>query len=196
MAQDPLRVLLKVRRRIVDQARLNVGLCLEAEAAASKRIDALDEMVRRNQEAGENFPERNQFLEIIYRRHDEIRAQRTALVDALKHVQTQTAEARAVLVTVRTSAEVVEQLVDERAAADAREAERREQHTLDDIARALFWRQRIGQVIARQKVRDLRGAIAAEQPSREVAAQVAGFLKVAHYIKLHEEPNEDNASEP
>jgi flagellar biosynthesis chaperone FliJ len=48
------------------------------------------------------------------------------------------AEARAALVTARTAAESVETLITERADAAEADADRREQHALDDMARTRF----------------------------------------------------------
>ena len=47
MARDPLRVLQAIRRRLVEQARYALGECLKAEAEVADRIAVLDDAVRR-----------------------------------------------------------------------------------------------------------------------------------------------------
>jgi hypothetical protein len=49
MARDPLKILSVVRQRAVDRQRQALAACLQAEAAAEDRIQALDEAVRRDQ---------------------------------------------------------------------------------------------------------------------------------------------------
>jgi flagellar export protein FliJ len=135
MARDPLRILLSMRQRSIEQARYALGACLAAEGQAADRLRALDEMVRRDRETARSWQESHQFVEMSAARLDAMLAQRRTLLAELVMAEARSAEARAVVVAARTAAEAVEQLMAERAAANQAETARREQHVMDDITR-------------------------------------------------------------
>jgi flagellar export protein FliJ len=135
MARDPLRILLSMRQRSVEQARYALGACLAAETQAADRLRALDEMVRRDRETARSWQESHQFVEMSAARLEAMLAERRSLLTELAMAEARSAQARAVVVAARTAAEAVEQLMGERTAANQAEAAKREQHVMDDITR-------------------------------------------------------------
>jgi hypothetical protein len=143
MARDALRILLSMRRRSVEQARRVLAARLAAEAEVVDRIRWLDNTVHRDHQAAEAWPDAHRFLEMFANRQDVIQGERRILAADLAAAELETGEARGVVSAARTAAEAVEELIGEREAASQAEAAKREQHVLDDIARArLALRQR------------------------------------------------------
>ena len=136
MARDPLRILLAIRRRAVEQARYALGTCLATEAEIGERIWSLDDTARRDREAGGAWQDAHQFSEMTAIRLEAKQAERRALKADLTLAEGHSADARGILTAARTAAEAVAQLAGDRAAAAQAELDRREQHVLDDIARA------------------------------------------------------------
>jgi hypothetical protein len=136
MARDKLRVLLSMRRRWVEQARYALGACLAAECEAAEKIRALDDTARRDSETGRTWQDSHQFLEVSAIRQDASRAERGTILMDLTSAEAESENARGVVSDARAAAEAVEQFIAERAAAYREEALGREQHVLDDIARA------------------------------------------------------------
>jgi flagellar export protein FliJ len=135
MARDPLKVLLTVRQRSVEQARQALGSCLAEEAAATDRIKSLDETTRRNRAATSAAVDLQLFKDMFAIQRNVLQADRHAATLALTAAEQRSAEARAVMVEARTAAESVQRLLDERAARRDAEISRQEQHALDDMAR-------------------------------------------------------------
>jgi flagellar export protein FliJ len=136
MARDPLRILLAVRQRSVEQARSALGACLKAEAEVSEGIRSLEDAARRDRATSAAWPEAHQFHEMAAVRLEVARAERLNAAATLQAAASQTEAARGVVTEARTAAEAVEQLIDERKAANQAGIAAREQHALDDIARA------------------------------------------------------------
>jgi flagellar biosynthesis chaperone FliJ len=136
MARDPLRILLSIRRRAVEQARYALGACLVTEAGVADRIRSLDDTVRRDHEVSKAWQESHQFLEMSAIRTEVTRTERRTISADLAVAGIRSEEARGVVSAARTAAEAVEQLIGERLVASQADAARREQHVLDDIARA------------------------------------------------------------
>ena len=135
MARDPLRILQTVRRRSVEAARYALGACQTAEAQAADKIRAIDDAAQRDRMAHSQVPEAPQFLDMFVRRVAATEAERRAAASALADAQAQSAAARAAVAEARAAAEAVETLIAERAAAEEIEANRRDQHALDDMTR-------------------------------------------------------------
>jgi flagellar export protein FliJ len=135
MARDPLQILLSMRRRSVEQARYALGACLATEARVTDRIRSLDDTVRRDRETVRAWQDSHQFLEMSTVRLEAMLAQRRTMLAELAMAEARSAQARGVVAAARTAAEAVEQLMGERAVANRAEADKREQHVLDDIAR-------------------------------------------------------------
>jgi flagellar biosynthesis chaperone FliJ len=138
MARDSLEILRAVRRRSVEEARYALGACLTAEAQAAAAVQAITDAARRDRAAYQAAEHSHQFLEMFVCGLRASDAKRLAAEVALTAAQARSAEARAVVVAARMAAEAVETLNVERAAAAELEANRREQHALDDIARTRF----------------------------------------------------------
>lgn len=138
MAGEPMRMLLRVRRHGMEQARQALAACLTAEAAAAERLRAIDDAARRDRAASQAVAESHRFLDMFSWRLEAAAAERQAAEAALAAAQADSTAARAVLVEARTAAEAVETLITERAAAVEADGRRREQHTLDDMARTRF----------------------------------------------------------
>lgn len=133
MAADKLRTLHTVRRLEVDQARQALGQCLRAEAEAEQRIATLDDKLRRDRAA--EIEGAHWFIDMFAARFATVHADYRTAIDVLAAARARSAEARSLVVSARTAMEVVEQLIAERDVAKRAEAARRDQHTLDDIAR-------------------------------------------------------------
>ena len=143
MARDPLQVLLAIRERAVEQARYALAACLTTENNIADKARSLDAAVQRDREASATWREAHQFLEMSAVRLGAARAERQTVAAELTAAAVRSAGARGVVTAARTAAEAVEQLIGEREATSQADAARREQHELDDIARArLVVRQR------------------------------------------------------
>jgi flagellar biosynthesis chaperone FliJ len=138
MARDTMRMLLAVRRHAVEEARAGLSACLRSEAAAADRLRAIDEAAERDRVASRSVAEAHRFIDMFALNVQANAAGRQAAEAALSVASEAAGEARIVLVAARTAAESIQTLINERAAAAAAEADRREQHALDDMARARF----------------------------------------------------------
>ena len=109
---------------------------MRAETAISDAISALDEAERRDRGVSQAWQDAHRFLEMSAVRGSAVRAERRTAVAALAVAAARSADARGVVTTARTAVETVEQLIAERDAASRVREASREQHVLDDIARA------------------------------------------------------------
>ena len=144
MARDPLRPVLLIRRREVDQARAALAECLAVETRLVERIGVLDETARRSREATGAWEDGHVFLEMAALHQTTMQMRRQELEAELAAAMAGSAQARQVLAAARTAAEAVKQLIEQREAADRAETDRREQHVLDDVTR--------GRQVARYRV--------------------------------------------
>ena len=135
MARDPVRVLQTLRQRSIEQARFILATCLKAEADAVDRIDALDAAAERDRNAHQVVENAYLYQEMFSRRIQANRSERQGADSILLALQARSAEARAALAAARTAAEAVDTLIADRTAAEQAEADRREQHVMDDMAR-------------------------------------------------------------
>jgi flagellar biosynthesis chaperone FliJ len=135
VARDPLRILLAVRRQSVEQARALLGACLRSEAEALEGIRLLADAERRERTTCAAWPEALGFVEMAALRREVTRARRRDAEAALAAAEAKSAQARDGVTAARTAAEVVEQLIEERACAWRTEQALQEQHALDDISR-------------------------------------------------------------
>jgi flagellar biosynthesis chaperone FliJ len=138
MARDPLRMLRTVRRHAVEQARHALAACLRIETVAADKLRAIDEAAERDRVATRSVVEAHRFIDMFALHLQASATERRTAEVALMAARAAAAEARAALVAVRTAAESVETLITERADAAEADADRDEQHALDDMARARF----------------------------------------------------------
>jgi hypothetical protein len=135
MARDKMDVLLTIRRRAIDKSRQSLARCLRVEAAASEALRAIDDAVLRERALADRFPELPHGMEVFAHWSVRVSAERLAAAAALADGEAQSAAARAVLASARSAARVVERTIEERAAVARAEAEKRDQHAMDDITR-------------------------------------------------------------
>ena len=138
MAADSIRILRAVRRRSVEDARQALGACLAAEAQAVDAVQAIVDKTRRDRAAHQTVEEAHQFLEMFLRRSGVAEAERVSAEAAVTAARARSDAARIAVVTAKTAAEAVETLIAERTLSDEKDANRREQHGLDDMARTRF----------------------------------------------------------
>ena len=136
MARHPLNILLIVRQRGVDQQCQAFATCLKLETTAMEAVRALDDAAQREREAADRHPEHHGGMDMLATWLRRMRADRVRGSAALAAAQGQTALSRAALAAARSAAQVVEKLIEDRAAEARAKAEAREQHALDDIARS------------------------------------------------------------
>ena len=135
MGRDPLGVLLTVRQRTVDQSRQALAACLKAETAAIEAIRSIDYVIDQEQDAANQFPEHHCGTDTVAAWLGRVRAERMQAVATLAAAETQTAAARAVLLAARSAVQAVQHTIAERAVVARAEADKREQHDLDELAR-------------------------------------------------------------
>ncbi len=135
MARDPLRILLGIRQRTVDEARRALAACIQAESDIADRIRSHDESIQRDSEVSAAWAESHRFHEMSALRLAALRTARRRMEADLAAAEARSATAREAVVAARSAAEAVEQLINERAAAATEEANKQEQHASDDIAR-------------------------------------------------------------
>lgn len=138
MAANSIRILRSVRRRSVEEARFALGACLATEAQAVDALEAIVEQARRDRAAHQTVEEPHQFLDMFVRRSGVAEAERVSAEAALTAARARSKAARIAVVAAQTAAEAVETLIAERALSDEEDANRREQHALDDMTRTRF----------------------------------------------------------
>ena len=136
MPRDRLRIIRTVRQRGVEHARQALAACLQAEADAAERIQAIDVAGIKDRAAYHGIEDGFRFQEMFSRRVQARAADRRSAEAALAAAQDRSAETRATVVAAQTALEAVETLINERAAAAAHEADQRLQHALDDMTRS------------------------------------------------------------
>ncbi len=162
MARDPMRVLLTVRRHAVEAERRTLAGCVAEQAAIAARIAALDDAMLRDRDAAAGWDDAYRFLELAPVRRDAWLADRRTLVLEADAAACVSQAGRDRLAAARTASESVVQSMSEREAERRAEAIRREQHELDDVARALPAKPRTH---AGERHRDERPDRAASQQS-------------------------------
>jgi hypothetical protein len=135
MARDKMEVLLTIRRRAIDKSHQALARCLTVEAAASEALRAIDDAVLRERALADRFPELSHGMEVFAHWSVRVSAERLGAVAALADGEAQSAAARAVLASARSAARAVERTIEERTAVARAEAEKRDQHAMDDITR-------------------------------------------------------------
>jgi flagellar biosynthesis chaperone FliJ len=131
-------MLRRIRRRAVEQARHALAACQRTETEAVDKLRTIDESAERDRVAKRSLAEAYCFIDMFVLRSQAGATERHAAEAALTAARAAAAEARAALVAARMAAESVETLVEERADSAEADANRREQHALDDMARTRF----------------------------------------------------------
>jgi flagellar export protein FliJ len=135
MPRDPLQILHAVRRRGVDAAATVIAARVATESAAQRRLLAIDAARQRERDSAAKQPDSYQFQDMAALRLRKLQADHAAAQTDLDAAESQTRTAREHLLEQRTAEKSVATLVEQREATALANALRREQHTLDDIAR-------------------------------------------------------------
>lgn len=134
MPEQPLTVLLQVRRLAVDQARQSLADCLSAEAAATETAHAIATEIAAETAAATVISADDVAVEGFAQWLRRMLPRQRAAEDALLAAELQTREARAVLAATRAGVRAIETLLAQRAAERQAEASRQEQARLDEVA--------------------------------------------------------------
>ena len=135
MARGTLARLHTLRQHAADRAVQTLAACLAAETDAAAFVAAIERAIpieRARVDAAADAPPA---METYARWAAEARARHAVAIAALAQAQRDTTGARARLAEARSDARAVEELIAVRAARAREMADRREAHTLDDIAR-------------------------------------------------------------
>jgi flagellar biosynthesis chaperone FliJ len=138
MARDPMRMLRTIRRHAVEQARHALAACQRTEIDAADKLRTIDEAAECDRIAKRSLAEAYCFIDMFVLRLQASATERHAAEAALRTARAAADDARDALVAARMAAEAVETLITERADAAEADANRREQHALDDMARTRF----------------------------------------------------------
>jgi flagellar biosynthesis chaperone FliJ len=142
MARDPLLVLLKLRLQVVDHARRQVAACVEGEQRIVAHLQSIEEARRLDEAARETMTDAWRYEDMFAASRKRHAERRQVLANELRAATSRSEAARHGLSMARMAAEAVERLVEVRRSEAQEEARRRQQHALDDVARALWLRQR------------------------------------------------------
>lgn len=136
MARDPLRTVLAIRERAVDELQRELAACIRSEAEIAMRIAALDQAASRDRSFHQGLPEPHRFQDMFAVRRIADAVAKASAERELVDAESRSAQARSALVAARVEAEVVGAVIAERAALTATALARREQHELEEAARA------------------------------------------------------------
>jgi flagellar export protein FliJ len=132
--RDPLTSLLRLRRTTVDAARQDLAACLAAEDAAARTVAELKAAVAREMEAASSLAADDADVEAFAAWLRQIRPRQAEAHAAHDRARANTTRSRAALASARAAERAAEMMLDKRVAEQRAEAERREQHTLDEVA--------------------------------------------------------------
>jgi flagellar export protein FliJ len=134
MTRDPLEALLRLRRLAADEARRSLADSLRAEDQAVQAIAVIEAAIERETEAATNLAAGDAEVEAFSAWLRRIRPKQHAAYAAGDHAEAETARARIVLAAARAAVQAAEEMLEKQAAARQAEAERKEQHALDEVA--------------------------------------------------------------
>jgi hypothetical protein len=135
MANEPLAVLLRLRLLTIDQARQALADCLEVEATASARCNAIEAAIAHEMQAASELTSDDNAVEDFAAWLHRILPDQAAADAALLSAETRTKETRLVLAAARAGARSVEATLERKAAERMLQVGRREQLALDEAAR-------------------------------------------------------------
>jgi flagellar export protein FliJ len=132
MTRDPLESLVRLRRLAVDQARRGLADCLRIEEETMHAVAIIEAAIQRETEAASDLAADDADVEAFAAWLRRIRPKQHAA--HLAEAEAETAQARVVLAAARTAMEAAEEMLAKHDAARQAEAERQEQHALDEVA--------------------------------------------------------------
>jgi flagellar export protein FliJ len=134
MTRDPLESLMRLRRLAVDQARRGLADCLRIEEETMHAVAIIEAAIERETEAASDLAADDADVEAFAAWLRRIRPKQHAAHLAEDEAEAETAQARVVLAAARTAVEAAEEMLAKHDAARQAEAERQEQHALDEVA--------------------------------------------------------------
>jgi flagellar export protein FliJ len=132
--RDPLQSLVRLRRQAVDQARRGLADCLRMEDEAMHAVATIEAAIERETEAATDLAAGDAEVEAFAAWLRRIRPKQYAARMAEDEAVAATAGARVTLVAARSAAEAAEEMLAKHDAARRAEAERLEQHAIDEAA--------------------------------------------------------------
>ena len=132
MMPDPLSTLIKLRRRVCDEARLALAKAIAAEAEAEARVQAVDRTIAIEAEAAADPAGSDATVEAFVAWLPGARGLLEEARRTLVDLQAETARVRAELTASRTAFESVEALDQQRREAAHLARERRAERDLED----------------------------------------------------------------
>lgn len=133
MRDDAIRALLRLRQIAQDEARLLLSGCLERESATAGRVRVIERAIQTETEHASSLDGSDATVETFAVWLRRARADLADATGALQEAEAQTHEARAVLNASRSAVEAVEAELRRREVAQQVDADRREQHALDEV---------------------------------------------------------------
>ncbi len=137
MANDPLDILLRLRRLAIDQARQALADCLGAETHAAKRCEEIATAISCEMAAASAVTADDRAVEDFAAWLRQTLPVQAGAEAALLTAETQTKEARLVLAAARAGVRAVEHMVERKDAERRLQAGRAEQVVLDEAASRL-----------------------------------------------------------
>lgn len=129
-----LQPLLRLRRLAQDQAKRGLAESLRVECEAEAAVVAIQKDIARETEAATDLAGDDANVEAYGTWLRSVRPKQRAAEAAEVAAEAETAEARAVLAMSRAAVRAVEEILARHAEGENRNAERRAQHVLDEVA--------------------------------------------------------------
>ena len=129
-----LQPLLRLRRLAQDQAKRGLAESLRVECEAEAAVVAIQKDIARETEAATDLAGDDANVEAYGNWLRSVRPKQRAAEAAEVAAEAETAEARAVLAMSRAAVRAVEEILARHAEGENRNAERRAQHALDEVA--------------------------------------------------------------
>jgi flagellar export protein FliJ len=135
MKRDPLAAVLRLRRLAMDEASRDFAECLRGEAQAEQAVMAVEAAIERETEIASSLEASDAVVEAFGAWLKRARKDLRGAQAVREQSESETARARAALAVARAALKATEHLIAEQVAAAAAEADRKEQHNLDDMGR-------------------------------------------------------------
>jgi flagellar export protein FliJ len=134
MTQDPLKALLRLRRRAVDEARSALADCLRNEDYALHEVATIKAAIEREMQAAASLAAGDAEVEAFAAWLRRMRPRQHAAHMAEDQAEAATARARIVLGAARAAVQAAEEMLAEHEAARLEAAQHHEQQEIDETA--------------------------------------------------------------
>jgi len=134
MKPDSLQQLARVRRITLDQALQSLAERLRRDAEAEQSVQAIEAAIVRETERAGELDASDAVVEAFGTWFSRIRKDLHQAIASREHAQAETARARALVAAAQSALEAVTTEKERRDEAASRQAQRREQHELDEFA--------------------------------------------------------------